>query len=133
MWGINQPNNEWFIGQYYKLETDEEILLELPEDYDEQGYVLFPIEFRYKQFVDEKGVVYPIRGLRGSGVTYTIETSAEFIEFKNKDKIILMTDEKAHKITNVSTIKQTSKTMATFILPGLHDVYNNNRKVITLQ
>ena len=133
MWGINLPNNTWFTGDWYKLETDEDLLFENPDDYDEDNYTIVPISCRYKQYTDDKGITYPIRGLRGTKAIYTIELDGTTLGVKDKDKFTLMGIDKTLKVTNVQIIQQTNKTMATKILPGLYDEYNNSRTVLTLE
>ena len=133
MWGIYLPNNTWFTGEHYKLETDENLIALDPGSYDDYNYEITPTPFQYKQYVDSKGIVYPIKGLRGNKVTYTIELNGDLYGFNLKDKIKLMNEDKLLKITNIEIIQQTHKTMATKVLPGLYNEYNNSRMVLTLE
>jgi hypothetical protein len=133
MYGINLPNNTWFTGTWYKLETDEDLLFENVEDYDEYDYIITGTDIRYKQYTDDNGITYPIRGLRGNKITYTIELDGTSMGIKPKDKIKLMDNDKILKVTEVKVLQQTHKTMATKILPGLYEEYNNSRTVLTLE
>ena len=133
MWGINLPNNTWFTGDHYKLETDEDLIFENPDDYDAYNYLIVPTEVRYKQYTDDKGIIYPIRGLRGNKIVYTIELDGTSLGIKDKDKFKVMDSDLLLVVTHIQVLQQTDKTMATKILPGLYKEYNNSRTVLTLE
>lgn len=121
MFNLKIHNGEWYKAQwleYIPAETTE----------DEKTYATVGIDFNYSSFTDNKGITYPLPGMRSNGMAVTIITS-DGIEFKILDKIVLP-DGSTFKIKNITKIRQTSNNMAAFSFPGASDDYV--RYIITL-
>ena len=113
-------------GEWFRAEWIEYIPAETKED--EPCYAITPIDFRYRQFADDSGQIFPLPGMRSTGLGYTIETS-DNIKFKPLDKI-QFPDDKVFKVKDVATIRQTGNNMAAFTFPGAVEDYI--RQIITL-
>ena len=144
---IRKPDNEWFTGKYYKYNPDQdknraEVKREIADgsfvqddDYDDDGYNTVYESFRYKQYVDKS-----IRGGYAVGVksnvnSRQIETSDEFIEFKENDRVRLLNqedEETPYKIVEIDINRNLQKSKATLLLPGLYNEYNST-KILSLR
>jgi len=117
MWNQKMTLGEWYNGQWYQYTPaatleDEGTLTDIPED------------FRYKQFVDDQGIRYPIPGMRTSqGLSITIETTSD-LPFKEMDKI-KFPDGSILRIKSVSDNRARSNSMASFQFPGSIDEYKS--------
>ena len=147
MWNLNMQDNEWLTGLHYPYNEDydqtrKEIQREIADgtfvedaDYDTEGYYTIATKVRYKQYVDNS-----IRGSVNAGFvnrnkSRQVEITDTSVELKENDRFKLMEqddDEKGFKITEIDYYRNTHKTMATLILPGLYDKYNG-RKILTLR
>ncbi len=147
MYGIKIPNNEWFTGKHYPYnKNQDQTRTEIKRlitagsfvddtDYDDEGYFTIPTNVRYKQYVDKAesgGYATGVRQTRKSKQVEITDSSLVFTE-NDRFKTMDMTDEeKGYKIINIDYGRNSHKTMATLLLPGLYNEYNSNT-ILTLQ
>lgn len=144
---IRMVENEWFTGKHYVYnaeqdQTRKEIkrLIDAStfvddDDYDTDGYSTIPIKVRYKQFVDRTGRSAYSNNAKNRVKDRQISISDTMLEFAENDKFRLANqadEQSALKITNVDYNRNTHKTMATLLLPGLFKEYNSST-ILTLK
>lgn len=138
---IRMVDNEWFVGKHYVYNKDQDQtrkeikrLIEAStfiedDDYDTNGYSTIPIKVRYKQFVDRTSRSEYATNAKNRIKNRQISVSDTSLTFAENDKFRLanQTDEQsALKITEVDYNRNTHKTMATLLLPGLFKEYNSS-------
>jgi len=144
---IRMPDNEWFVGKWYEYNKDQDqnrkaikrlITLDTfieDDDYDSDGYSTIPIETRYKQFVDKTSRSSYGGNSKSRSKSNQISVSDTSLVFSENDKfrLVQQTDEATpYKITEIDYNRNTHKTMATLLLPGLFDEYNSGT-ILTLK
>lgn len=147
MYGINMPDNEWYYGYHYAYNEDydqtrKEIkrLITASEfvedsDYDTEGYFTIPTKVRYKQYEDRAERFNINAGFVNRKKRNQIEITNSTVIFKEKDRFKLANqddEEKGRIITAIDYNRNTNKSMATLLLPGLYDEYNS-RTILTLE
>lgn len=147
MWGIKQPNNEWFTGLHFeynknqdKTRTEIKRLITAStfvedSDYDTEGYFTIPTSVRYKQYVDKTERGGYATGVRMKSKSKQIEITNEKMIFNENDRfktMDMLDDEKGYKVVNVDYGRNSHKSMATLLLPGLYNEYNSNT-ILTLK
>jgi len=87
------------------------------------------IEFRYSEFVNEKGYFYPITGLKTRQKTLTIETTSD-LPFKPEDRVRFNGDPKqVYKIESVAYQTEDIKRRTSFLFKNSE---SRKRKIIVL-
>lgn len=147
MYGIKMPDNEWFTGKHYPYNANQDqTRTEIKRlitagtfvndtDYDDEGYFTIPTEVRYKQYVDraERGGYAP--GVRQTVKSKQVEITDSSLIFNERDRFKTMDmsdDERGYKIQSVDYGRNSHKSMATLLLPGLYNEYNSNT-ILTLK
>jgi len=144
---IRMVNNEWFTGKHYIYNKDQDKnrkeikrLIESSEfvddtDYDDDGYSTIPTNVRYKQFVDRTRRDFYSSNAKNRRQDRQIEISDTSLVFNENDRFRLTNqkdEDTPFKITTIDYNRNTHKTMATHLLPGLFDEYNSST-ILTLQ
>lgn len=111
------PLNEHYTAQWYEYTPQSTLAGEDGEWTD------IPADFRYKQYIDDQGVRYPMPGMRttDAGLEISIETSSDF-NFKEHDKV-KFANGSILRIKSKSYNRQVSNSMAAFQFPGAVDDY----------
>ena len=105
---------EWKNAKWYEYTA--------PATKEQEGSVTdIPADISYKQYVDENGTVYPLPGMRSNGQDIAIESSTDY-DVKDDD-VIEFYNKKKYTVRNVSTIHDTSNSMALFNFPGAEREY----------
>jgi hypothetical protein len=98
-------------------------------DGDTSSYADGYIEFRYSEFVNEKGYFYPITGLKTRQKTLTIETTSD-LPFKPEDRVRFNGDPKqVYKIESVAYQTEDIKKRTSFLFKNSE---SRKRKIIVL-
>lgn len=144
---LRKLNNEWFTGLWYEYNPDQDTTRKEikrlvdsgdfvdNEDYDFQGVSTIPKEVRYKHYNETKTREEYAQNAQKRKTSHRIETSDEFIAFKEKDRFKLIEqsdDEKPYMIVNVEYNKNTYNSKAALLLPGLAKEYTS-KVVMTLR
>jgi hypothetical protein len=147
MWGIKEPDNEWYTGRHYSYKASQdqnrkEIKRLITastfvddSDYDVNGYMTIYTEVRYKHYTRKFTREEYAQGARNKKSVNQIETSNEIIDFKIDDRFKLMNqtdDATPKKIVDIDNPQNTYKTSATLMFPGLYNEYNS-KVVMTLK
>lgn len=137
---FDKPDNEWLTGLLYTYNADqdksrrevkrliEDSTFVKDEDYDDYGVSEIPTPTKYKHFSEK--VSYGEYGGTGKKRVYKhlLQIRDEFHSYKPDDRFKLMNqsdDEKPYRIINVEYPKNTYRTKAIALYPGLHDQYNS--------
>lgn len=109
------------IGEYYTAEWYEYIPPVTTED--EPAYESFSETFYYTRHIDNKGIRYPIPGMRATntGLEITISTTSD-LPFKELDKVKFQ----GNRLMTIKSIEEdvdTENEMATFNFPGAVEEY----------
>lgn len=141
MFGIKQNKNEWYEGLHYSYNPDQDQtrkeikrLIDAAtfvndEDYDTEGYFTIPTKVRYKQYVQRRTRGEYAQNARNTSGFKEIEVSRDYsIKVNDRFKTMDLSDDaQGYKIEEIDTKRNTYKTKATLILPGLYDEYNNTK------
>jgi hypothetical protein len=119
-----------FTGFEEQLSIAEYLEYLVPTSSEEPGtYADGYIEFRYSEFVNEKGYFYPITGLKTRQKTLTIETTSD-LPFKPEDKVRFNGDPKQiYKIESIVYQSEERKKRTNYLFKNSD---SRKRKVITL-
>jgi hypothetical protein len=113
-----------------QLSIAEYLEYQVPTNSEEPGtYSEGYIEFRYTEFVNEKGYVYPITGLKTRQKTLTIETTSD-LPFKPEDRVRFNQDPKqVYKIESIAYQSEERKKRTNYLFKNSD---SRKRKIITL-
>jgi hypothetical protein len=137
---FDKPDNEWLTGLLYPYNKDQDqsrkeikrliddSTFVKDEDYDDYGVSEIPTPVRYKHFSETRSFGEYTTNARKRTFKHLLQIRDEYHSYKYKDRFKLMEqadDEKPYEITNVEYPKNTYRTKAISLYPGLQDQYNS--------